>query len=247
MNLNAEVVGMNTAIFSRGGGYMGVGFAIPSNLARTIADQLVEQGRVIRGYLGITVQKLTPDVAASLGLREGQGVLVAEVADVSPAGRAGLRPGDLLLSFDGAPLTDGGQYRNRAAMARPGSTVTLGILRDGRRHDLAVKVGRLDEQEQGPPGAPSAANLGLTVRTPTPAQLVRPRLKPGQGVVVAAVARSSIAALAGIRPGAVIREANRKPVGSAEEFARALEQSDGRLLLLISENGRTRSLTLSWR
>jgi len=246
VNLNAEVVGMNTAIFSRSGGYMGVGFAIPSKLARTIAEQLVAQGRVTRGYLGVTVQKLTTDVAAPLGLKEGQGVLVAEVGEGSPAARAGLRPGDVLLSFDDAPLNDGGQYRNRAALASPGSTVTLGILRDGRKQDLRVKVGRLDEQE-APEDNPGTGNLGLTVRAPTPEQIVRLRLKPGQGVVVTAVARSSIAALAGLRPGAAILEVNRRPVASADEFARAVEVAEGQVVLLLSENGRTRHLTLSRR
>jgi serine protease Do len=248
VNLSGEVVGMNTAIFSRSGGYMGVGFAIPSNLAKAIAEQLVGNGRVVRGYLGVTVQPLTSDIAESLGLKQAQGVLVAQVAEGSPAARAGLKPGDVLQSFDGMPLEDGGQYRNRAALARPGSTVSLGIVRDGRKLTLQATVGRLDEQEAALQAA-NAEALGVTVRGLNAEQAARLRLKPGSGVIVSAVEPGSLAALAGVHPGTVILEVNREPVASAAEFARALEKEtvDGRVLLRISENGQSRYLMLSWR
>ncbi len=245
LNLDGEVVGMNTAIFSRSGGYMGVGFAIPSNLARNIAEQLVAHGRVVRGYLGVGVQPLTQEIADAFGLKEYQGVQVAQVGEASPAARAGLKPGDLLLSLDGVPISDGGQYRNLAALARPGSTVTLGIMRAGRRQDLQARVGRLDEAL----AAAASEQLGLMVRDLTPDLNARLRLKSGQGVVVTEVAPDSVAALAGLRPGMVILEVDREPVGNADDFVRALEKraSDGQLLLRIAENGQSRYLMLSWR
>ncbi len=247
VNLDGEVVGMNTAIFSRSGGSLGIGFAIPSNLARAIADQLMTRGRVVRGFLGVTVQALTPELAEALGVRQGQGVLVAQVAPDSPAARAGLQAGDVLRSFDGEPLTDGGHYRNRIALATPGSTVTLGVLRDGRPLTLRARVGQLDDEETLEPAGLHQA-IGLAVRALTAAESERARLRAGQGVLVVGVARGSVAALAGIRPGSVILEVNRQPVGNAEEFAAALARSgDARVLLRLSENGQTRSVMLSWR
>jgi serine protease Do len=141
LNLDGEVVGMNTAIFSKSGGHIGVGFAIPSNLLRDIADQILSRGSVERGYIGLAVQPLDADLVQALGLNSSRGVLVNQVNPASPAERAGLRPGDVLLSFDGAPLNDGGHYRNQAALAKPGSSVVLGVLRDGRNLSLPVRVG----------------------------------------------------------------------------------------------------------
>jgi serine protease Do len=245
LNLDSEVVGVNTAIFSRSGGDMGVGFAIPSNLARTIAEQLVANGRVVRGYIGLTVQPLTMEIAEALKVGERRGVLVNEVQAGSPAEAAGLRAGDVLTDFDGMPLADGGQYRNRAAMAKPGSTVTLGLIRDGRPLQIAVPVRLLDEDALQ--RAEAAAALGVAVRGLTPDELRRARI--ARAVVVTGVAPRSIAARAGIRPGTIILEVNRKPVGDADEFGTALVENaaSGSALLSIAENGRSRSLTLRWR
>jgi len=246
VNLNGEVIGVNTAIFSRGGGHIGLGFAIPSNLARNIADQLLHQGRVVRGYLGLTVQALTADVAEALGLAARQGVLVNEVAEDSPASRAGLRPGDVLLGFDGSPLADGGQYRNRAAMALPGSTVRLEVMREGRRIEIPVKVGRLDELELS---AQTVARLGLSVRALLPEERRRLGLPAGTGVRVTAVEASTLAALAGLRPGAVILDLNQQAVGDPDAFARRIEESrdEGRIVMRVLENDRIRLVRLNWR
>ncbi len=243
LNLDGEVIGVNTAIFSRSGGYMGIGFAIPSNLARTIAEQILGQGRVIRGVIGLTVQPLTRDIAEALGLRDQRGVLVNQVAEGSPAERAGLRAGDVLVSFDGTPLADGGQYRNRAAMARPGSTVVLGVIREGRRLDIPVRVGQLDEAAIE--GAQTAQALGLAVRALSPEEARRARVD--RAVMVIAVDRGSLAAMAGIVPGSLILEVNRKPVGSPAEFAAALAAGGNSAMLRLQENGRTRYVTLRWR
>jgi serine protease Do len=234
---------MNTAIFSKSGGYMGVGFAIPSNLARAIADQLLASGKVSRGYIGLTVQPLTADIAETLGLNENQGVLVNQVNGNSPAERAGLKPGDVLLSLDGAPLTDGGQYRNRAALAKPGSTVAVDLIRDGRRLQVAVKVAHLDEEALQ--GVEAARILGVAVRG-LGAEEAR-RLRLAKAVRVTAVERDSLAALAGIAPGTLILEVNREPVGSPGEFAAALGKANGSALLRLLENGQSRHVTLRWR
>jgi serine protease Do len=243
LNLDAEVVGMNTAIFSRSGGNMGVGFAIPSNLVRAIAEQVVANGRVVRGYIGLAVQPLSAEIAEALGLKERQGVLVNQVYAGSPAARAGVIPGDVLLSFDGVKLIDGGQYRNRAAMARPGSGVTLGLLRDGRRRDVAVQVAALDEAAQR--SAETVQTIGLVVRALLPEEARRLRLT--QAVQVISVEPGSLAALAGIGPGTLILEVNRKQVGNPADFSAALGESAGGVLLRIAENGYSRYVTLRWR
>jgi serine protease Do len=245
LNLDGEVVGVNTAIFSRSGGHMGVGFAIPSKLARTIAEQLLASGRVVRGYIGLTVQPLSMEIAEALQLTQTRGALVNEVQAGSPAEQAGLRAGDVLTHFDGSPLADGGQYRNRAAMAKPGSSVTLGLIRDGKPLQIAVKVRLLDEAAVQ--RAEAAAALGIAVRGLTPDETRRVRV--AKAVVVTGVAPRSVAALAGIRPGTLIVEVNRRPVGNPEEFAAALAESadTGAALLRIADNGRSRQVNLRWR
>jgi serine protease Do len=245
LNLDGEVVGMNTAIFSRSGGYMGVGFAIPSNLVRVMAEQLVATGHVRRGYIGLTVQPLTAEIAEALKLKSLQGALVSVVQDASPAQRAGLRVGDVLTSFDGTSLFDGGQYRNRASLAQPGSRVVLGVMREGRQLEIPVRVELLDEEAILRAEAIEA--LGISVRGLTADEARQVRF--AKAVVVTAVSSQSLAKIAGIVPGTLILEINRKPVGNAEEFSAALTEGEanGSVLLRIAENGRSRYLTLRWR
>ena len=160
-----------------------------------------------------------------------------------PADRAGIRPGDVLVSLDGAPLHDGGQYRNRAAQAKPGSTIVVGLFREGRRLDVPVKVARLDEEALQ--GAETARMVGVAVRGVSPEEARRHRV--AKAVLVVAAEPGSLAAMAGIGPGTLILEANRKPVGSPGEFAAALGEADGSVLLRILENGGSRYVTLRWR
>ncbi len=249
VNLDGEVVGINTAIFSRSGGYMGVGFAIPSNLIKAIADQLIAQGEVTRGYLGIVIQQLTPDLAESFGIKEKQGILVADVAADSPAEKAGLSQGDVIVGFGDEPVMDVGGFRNRVSLTAPKSTVALTVLRDGKRKTLDVTVGKLTKDKlvvQGP--AHSADEIGLTVQTLTPQLAEQLNAKPGAGVVVTKVRPGTVAALAGIEPGAIILQVNRKPVTSAADFRAAVEERAGekRLLLLVRTNEMQRYVTLSW-
>jgi len=250
VNLDGEVVGMNTAIFSRSGGYMGVGFAIPINLASAIANQLIEHGEVTRGYLGIVIQPLTPDLAESFGMEQHQGILVAQVSEDSPAAEAGLRQGDVIVAYQGEPVKNVGTFRNRVSLTRPGSQESLIVLRDGERRSLNVTIGRLTKDKLvAEASAHTADELGLTVQTLTPQLAEQLGAKAGEGVVVSQVQPGSIAALAGIAPGAVILQANRRPVNSAAEFERAVGQGGGsnkRVLLLIRKDGIQRYIALNW-
>lgn len=249
VNLDGEVVGINTAIFSRSGGYMGVGFAIPSNLAKAIAYQLIEHGEVTRGYLGIRIQQLTPDLAESFDIDSGNGILVAQISENSPAEKAGLRQGDVIVAYRGEPVTDVGSFRNRVSLTAPGSKETITVLRADKRKILQVTIGKLTEDKliaQGP--AQSADEIGLTVQTLTPQLAEQFDAKPGEGVVVTEVRPSSIAAMAGIETGSVILQVNREAVGSAADFQRAVKRSAGdkRVLLLVRKGGMQRYVALSW-
>ena len=243
LNLDGEVVGMNTAIFSQSGGHLGVGFAIPSNLARVIAEQIVDNGGVVRGYIGLAVQPIGADLAEALGIESNQGVLVNRVFPGSPAEQVGIRPGDVLTHFDGLPLADGGHYRNQAAQAKPDSEVELSLLRDGRRLQVSVRVGRIDEAAVQ--RAEAARAIGLGVRALSADE--NRRLRDTRAVLITSVARGSLAALANIRPGTLILEVNRKPVGSPEEFNAALGDSEAGVLLRLLDNGGNRTVTLRWR
>jgi len=248
VNLDGEVTGMNTAIFSRSGGYMGVGFAIPSNLVSSVANQLIEGGKVTRGYLGIVIQQLTPELAESFGLGQQKGILVAEVAEGSPAEKGGLRQADVITSFEGEPVTEIGAFRNRVALTPPGSKVRITVLRNGEPVDVALDIGKLKADkialdDQGT----SAESLGLTVQTITPQLAEQFDARPGEGVVVAGVQRGSIAALAGITPGTVIVQVNREPISDAADFKKAIQRSPGkRALLLIRKEGVQQFVALSW-
>jgi serine protease Do len=249
VNLNGEVVGINTAIFSRSGGYMGVGFAIPSNLAKTIAYQLVDRGEVTRGYLGVIIQSLTAELAESFGLKAMQGILVSQVSDDSPAEKAGLQQGDLIVQYQGKPVKDVGSFRNSVSLTAPGSTAELTVLRNGKQVELRVKIGQLTKQKMSAQDSTQRSDeIGLVVQTLTTELAEQFNGKAGEGVVVTDVRQGSIAAMAGIEPGTIILQINRVSVSSAEEFARLVKQGANKqhLLLLVRMDGMQRFIALSW-
>ena len=249
VNLNGEVVGMNTAIFSRSGGYMGIGFAIPIDLAKSIADQLIDSGNVSRGFLGVSIQPLTPELAESFDLDRNEGILVAQVSEDSPAAAAGIEVGDIIVGYRGDAVTDTGDFRNRVALTEPGNDVEITVLRDGRRRTLDVTIGALEDAgfvARSSDGS-TAREIGLVVQTPTPQMAAQLGIEPGEGVVVTQVARGSAAAEAGLARGAVILEVNRQPVDSAESFYSLIERSENdRAVLLVRAGDAQQYVVLNW-
>ncbi len=246
VNLSGEVVGMNTAIFSRSGGYMGIGFAIPVNMVKNIRDQLVEQGSVTRGYLGVMIQNLTQELAESFGLETTQGILVSQVTEDSPAAAAGLKQGDIVLEYDGRPVDEIGAFRNQVALTAPGTVKKLTVLRNGKRQSLKVTIGKLpQEQTLAQDGKAKVDELGLAVQPLTQELAERFGYTGVKGVLVSQVVPGSAAAAAGLRPGALILEVNQQAVATPAEFRQALDKGKkDSALLLVREGEGTRYVAL---
>ncbi len=249
INLEGRVVGINTAIFSRSGGYMGIGFAIPVNLARGVYTQLIEHGSVSRGYLGIMIQDLTPDLARSFDLEDTRGALISEVMDDTPAKKAGLKQGDVILSFNDETMESSADLRNRVSMTAPGTRVKITVVRDKSHKTFTVKIGELPAETRLASSSPDEMEtLGLTVVTLT-AELAEQYGFPGEeGVLVTQVDPQSLAALSGLRPGLLIQEVNRRAVRDLKGFEEALEEGGERpVLLLIRDRQGTHYLALERR
>jgi len=231
---HGRVVGINTAIFSRSGGSIGIGFAIPINLAKQLVPELEEHGHVTRAWLGVTVQTLTPGLAGPLGVEAGKGALVAQVAPDGPAAKSGIKAGDVITRYDGKSLDGHASLPTLVAGTPVGSTVPVEVVRDGKTRRLEVTVARLaDEAARGESG-PSQGKWGLALRELSPAEREGRDLGAREGVLVAGVAPGSPAAEADIHPGDVILRVNRKPVGSVDELRREITSTPaGKPLLLL--------------
>jgi serine protease Do len=244
VNTSGELVGINSQILSPSGGNIGLGFAIPANMAKSVMDQLVKTGKVRRGMIGVTIQPVTSDVASSLGLSEVRGALVSAVQPGSPAERAGVRRGDVIVSLNGAPVSDSNSLRNQVARMQPGTEVTLMISRDNREQALRVTLGELPADrnragDDGPSGGSDPGKLGLRVEPLTPALAARLNLPGGAtGLVVTAVDPGGPAAEAGIRENDVIEEVNRQQVRSVGDLQAAIQRSGPRPVLLLINRGR---------
>jgi serine protease Do len=232
---DGRVVGIANAIVAEG---MGIGFAIPVNLAKEVVPQLREKGKVTRGWLGVTVQQLTPDLAEEFGLREPKGALVAEVARGGPADRAGMERGDVILEFDGVPVLTAPRLLRLAAQRAPGTAVTVVLLRLGERRSLEVTLDQLEE-EAAPGGAETPQrldlprDLGLGVRELTPALRRELGADVERGVVVSKVQPGSPADNAGFQEGDVVLEVNRTAVRDRVSYGNALDQARGRERVLF--------------
>ena len=239
IDLEGKVVGINTAIYSRnGGGHIGIGFAIPVNMAKAVYTQLIEHGNVTRGYLGVTIQDLTADLALSFGIKDTKGVLVSQVLSDSPAEKAGMRQGDVIVSLNGKPVDTAAALRNEIAMTAPGTSLKVGVIRDGKTKTLSVKVEKMSEDKLTASRSESMKDLGMNVSALTD-ELAKQYGHEGEsGVLVTGVEPGSIAARAGIRPGVLIKEANRRPVKNIKEFEAALKQSGKKPILLFVKDGR---------
>jgi serine protease Do len=248
VDTEGRLVGINSQILSPSGGNIGIGFAIPSKMAESVMTQLVNGGEVHRAQLGVTVQGVTSDLAATFGLKDVRGALVSGVTKGSAADRAGLKRGDVIVRLNGEPIADSNTLRNRIAGTRPGSSVTLGVVRDGREESVPVQLGELHSAsaKSGPGGTDEGrGRLGLAVRPVTPDEAEQMHLDSKQGLLVSQVDPAGPAADAGIRPGDVIEQVNRKPVADAGSLKAAVSASEGKpVLLLVSRDGQTVFLTV---
>ena len=249
LNMRGEVIGMNTAIVSRTGGSDGVGFAIPVNMVTYIVDQLRDHGSITRGFLGISIQDLTPDLAKWFGIPEGHGVLIADVAKDSPAARADLRRDDVIVEYNGTPIDEIGSFRSHVSTTAAGKRVDLAIIRKGERITKSVEVGSLPTEHLAMNGASTQAehtDVGIAVEGLTDDAAKRLGYEGEHGVVVSEVEPGSAAARAGIKAGTLIEEVNKERVNNPREFAEALKhtEKDRSALLLLKEGEGTRYATL---
>ncbi len=235
VNLQGELIGINTAIFSRSGGYMGVGFAIPSHMAQAIQTSLLEHGKVIRGWLGVSIQDLTPDLKEQFDAPDIQGALVSEVLDDSPAKQAGIQRGDIIREFDSKPVSDTHHLRSLVAESVPNASVQLQVLREGKDHELTVTIQEMPKdllarvstgQSQG-----HHALAGVTVESAPSGE---------KGVTVTKVKSGSPAGQAGIKKGDLILEINREAVNDMADFQRLTGQLGAKdKVLLLLQRGRS--------
>jgi serine protease Do len=236
VNMQGEVIGINTAIVAGGSG---IGFAIPSNMARKIYSELLAKGKVSRGWLGVSIQPLTPELAKSFGAKESKGVLVSDVVPDSPASKAGLKAGDIVTEFEGKKLEAPADLQRAVGLTNPGHDVHLRIWREQGEKTVTVKVGEApDEREARGPGGRARSLLGLEVRPVTPEIARQLNLPSAEGVVVARVEDGSSAAEAGVQRGDVIREINRQRVRSMTEFEKLTRDlKDGDRLTVLLQRG----------
>ena len=237
INLKGEVVGINTAIFSRSGGNIGIGFAIPVNVAKDLLPELEEKGRVTRAWLGVMIQKVTPDIAENFGLKETRGALVADVMKDGPAYAAGVKVGDVIVEFDGHAIKESTELPMLVARTPVGKTVSIKLTRDKRTETLSVKLGELKEEETAAVG--KEQGFGLTVQPLTPEIAESLGLSGDiKGVVVSGVEPGSSADDAGMHRGDVILEVNREPVRDLASYRKAIKSAGkGKSVLMLVRRG----------
>jgi serine protease Do len=245
INDRGQLIGINTAIISHGSeGNQGIGFAVPVNLARTVMDEILKNGKVTRAYLGIVPQDVSPSLAKAFGEKELRGALVGDVSPNSPAQKSGLQRGDIILEVNGTPVADANQLRMSISMMQPGADVKLKVVRDGSEREVSVKLAELPAKEASAKGnsegSESSALSGVSVEnldSETARQVGVPANT--QGVVVTDISPSSSAAGSGLERGDVIQEVNHQPVKNTSDFERAVRNSKEETLLLVNRQGNT--------
>jgi serine protease Do len=233
INIKGEVIGINTAIVAEG---QGLGFAIPINLAKWVADQLMAKGRVVRGWLGVVIQEITPEIAETIGVKEG--ILISQVAPGSPAEKAGLKVGDIIVAIDGEKVREVRELQFRVMKTPPGTEVTLTIIRGGKEQSIKAKVGEMPEEVSFGQPREQVGELGLSLRDLSPEEVSRFGVR---GVLVESVAPGSLAQRSGLRRGDIILAVNNEPVESLSQFNEKIERAKSeqrtRVLLLIRRGG----------
>jgi serine protease Do len=248
INSRGQAIGINAAIYSASGGSVGIGFAIPVNLAKGVVTQLAASGHVVRGWLGVGIQRVTPELASSFGLPESHGALVSGVSSNSPAMQAGLKAGDVIVEYDGRKVATADELPRAVADTRVGRQVPIVVVRDGKQVRLTATIVKLADAADTPVAVDTGApKLGLTVETLTPALAQQLGIRDRDGVLVSGVEDGSPAANAGLRAGDVIAEINRRPAKSVNDLARAVKErrSGEPLLVLVHREGGALYLTIS--
>ncbi len=239
LNIHGEVIGINSALYSRTGGYMGIGFAIPINMAKSIEDQLQKHGKVTRGWLGVAIQDIDENLAESFGLPKVEGILISDVQSGSPAEKAGLQQGDVLLKLANIPLKDVTDLRNRVAMIIPGTQISMNVIRNGKPVDIAVTIGEQPSdfgsiaQQQVPKTNGSLKDYGLTLQELTPDLAEQLGYQDRQGVVISEVEPQSPADNSGLKPGQLIEEVNKEKVTSLKEMNQLIQESENKNRILL--------------
>ena len=235
INARGQVIGINTAIVSRSGGSVGIGFAIPVNLAKPVVTQLASAGHVTRGWLGVGIQPLTADLAKSFRLTRTDGALVTSVSEGSPAAKAGLKEGDVIVEYDGRPVARAGDLPRAVAETPVGRAVPLKVVRDGKPVTLTATVARLEEtREAKAESAPDEPALGVSAHTLTPAVAQQLGLREQQGVLILNVNDGSRAEAAGLKAGDIIAQVDHRPVSNVEDLQQALRRhATGAPVLLL--------------
>jgi serine protease Do len=251
VNLKGELIGINTAIFSQSGGNMGIGFAIPSNMAKSVMQKLIKHGQVVRGWIGVSIQDLTPDLATQFGVPDSQGALVADVLEDSPASYAKLERGDIIIAYNDTEIREPSQLRGLVADTSPGTTITLRLIRDKKHKDFSVTVGQLPAEiaKNGRLGSTGSNGdhvlAGITVENVSRRAERFPLSRNDAGVVVSGVEAGSASERAGLRTGDVIREINRKAVRDVRDFERITSQLKANMAVLVLINRGNATLYLS--
>ena len=239
VNMSGEVVGINSAILSRTGGNVGIGFSIPVNMAKRIYTELAAKGKVTRGWLGVSIQPLTPELAKSFGLKEPNGVLISDVMQQSPAAAAGIASGDVIIEFDKKKVDSPQELQKAVAATTPGRAVPLKVWREKAEKTLEIKIGETpDETVALKPTSKGKSLLGLDVRPITPELARQLNLRTPDGVIVFSVDEESAASEAGLQRGDVIREVNRQKVRSVQDFERVTKDvKDGDRVTVLLQRG----------
>ncbi|HOJ30005.1 MAG TPA: Do family serine endopeptidase [Spirochaetota bacterium] len=240
ININGKLIGINTAIFSRNGGYMGIGFAIPSNMVKQVVDELINKGKVTRGWLGVYIQNITPEIAKNFKFEGRKGVLVADIMKDSPAKNAKIEIGDIIISVNGVEVSDINQLRRYVASLKPGSTAKVKIFRGGQELEREVLIAELPAQAQAPEEKMEEVDtIGMRVGDITEENAYKFRITDTTGVIVLEIQEQSPAYEAGMMVGDIIKEIENTPVENVDKYNELLKQYEKKetLLLLVKRGG----------